>query len=94
MIYLGRIAAEKNLELAVRAFRSLQRTRPQARFIWVGDGPAREKLAREHPDFLFCGVQRGAEVARHFASADLFLFPSHSETSASYTHLDVYKRQH
>ena len=85
VIYLGRIAAEKNLELAVRAFRSLQRTRPQARFIWVGDGPAREKLAREHPDFLFCGVQRGAEVARHFASADLFLFPSHSETFGNTT---------
>ena len=85
VIYLGRIAAEKNLELAVRAFRSLQRSRPRARFIWVGDGPAREKLAREHPDFLFCGVQRGEEVARHFASADLFLFPSHSETFGNTT---------
>ena len=85
VIYLGRIAPEKNLELAVRAFRSLQRSRPQAHFIWVGDGPAREKLAREHPDFVFCGVQRGAEVARHFASADLFLFPSHSETFGNTT---------
>ena len=85
VIYLGRIAPEKNLDLAVRAFRQLQRGRPDARFIWVGDGPARAKLAQEHPDFIFCGLQRGAEVARHFASADLFLFPSHSETFGNTT---------
>ena len=85
VIYLGRIAPEKNLDLAVRAFRELQRNRPDARFVWVGDGPAREKLAQEHPDFIFCGVQRGTEVARHFASADLFLFPSHSETFGNTT---------
>ena len=85
VIYLGRIAAEKNLDLAVRAFRQLQRARPKARFVWVGDGPARKQLAQEHPDFIFCGVQRGAEVARHFASADLFLFPSHSETFGNTT---------
>lgn len=85
VIYLGRIAAEKNLDLAVRAFRQLQRSRPEARFVWVGDGPARSKLAQEHPDFIFCGLQRGNEVARHFASADLFLFPSHSETFGNTT---------
>jgi glycosyltransferase involved in cell wall biosynthesis len=85
VIYLGRIAPEKNLDLAVRAFRQLQRSRPGARFVWVGDGPARSKLAQEHPDFIFCGLQRGGEVARHFASADLFLFPSHSETFGNTT---------
>jgi glycosyltransferase involved in cell wall biosynthesis len=85
VIYLGRIAPEKNLELAIRAFRTLQRTRPHARFIWVGDGPSREKLQSEHPDFIFCGLQRGEQVARHFASADLFLFPSHSETFGNTT---------
>jgi len=85
VIYLGRIAPEKNLDLAVRAFRELQRSRPDARFVWVGDGPARQKLAQEHPEFIFCGLQRGAEVARHFASADLFLFPSHSETFGNTT---------
>lgn len=85
VIYLGRIAPEKNLALAVRAFRAVQRSRPQARFIWVGDGPAREKLQQENPDFIFCGLQRGAAVARHFASADLFLFPSHSETFGNTT---------
>lgn len=84
-IYVGRIAAEKNLGLAVKAFRKLQQVRPKARFIWVGDGPAREKLAHENPDFIFCGIQRGDALARHFASGDLFLFPSRSETFGNVT---------
>ncbi|MFC3551186.1 glycosyltransferase family 4 protein [Lysobacter cavernae] len=84
-IYVGRIAPEKNLDLAVRAFRELRKTRPQARFVWVGDGPAREKLQRDNPDFIFCGVQRGEALARHFASGDLFVFPSLSETFGNVT---------
>ena len=84
-IHVGRIAPEKNLALAVRAFRAIGRQRPDARFVWVGDGPARDALARENPDFIFCGVKRGAELARHFASGDLFLFPSLSETFGNVT---------
>ncbi|MFK3649946.1 glycosyltransferase family 4 protein [Lysobacter enzymogenes] len=84
-IYVGRIAPEKNLDLAVRAFRALQQRRPDARFVWVGDGPAREKLQRENPDFVFCGVKRGETLAAHFASGDLFLFPSLSETFGNVT---------
>lgn len=84
-IYVGRIAPEKNLGLAVKAFRRLQQRRPQARFVLVGDGPSRERLVRENPDFLYCGVQRDDELARHFASGDLFLFPSRSETFGNVT---------
>jgi glycosyltransferase involved in cell wall biosynthesis len=84
-IYVGRIAPEKNLELAVRAFRELQKSRPDARFVWVGDGPARAKLQHDNPDFVFCGIQRDEELARHFASGDLFVFPSHSETFGNVT---------
>ena len=84
-IYVGRLAAEKNLPLAVRAFRALQSQRPDARFVWVGDGPAREQLQRENPDFIFCGVHRGEDLARHFASGDLFVFASHSETFGNVT---------
>jgi glycosyltransferase involved in cell wall biosynthesis len=84
-IHVGRVAPEKNLELAVRSFRAIQQQRPEARFVWVGDGPSREALARANPDFVFCGVQRGAELARHFASGDLFLFPSRSETFGNVT---------
>ncbi|HJW45707.1 MAG TPA: glycosyltransferase family 1 protein [Lysobacter sp.] len=84
-IYVGRIAAEKNLDLAVRAFRELQKSRPDARFVWVGDGPAREKLQQANPDFIFCGIQRNEVLAAHFASGDMFLFSSHSETFGNVT---------
>ncbi|HEU4772913.1 MAG TPA: glycosyltransferase family 1 protein [Lysobacter sp.] len=84
-LHVGRIAPEKNLDLAVRAYRRLQQHHPRARFVWVGDGPERARLQREHPDFIFCGVQRGDDLARHFASGDLFLFPSHSETFGNVT---------
>src|ERR1700759_3226514 len=44
VIHVGRLAAEKNLELAVRAFRAIQAIRPDARFVWVGGGPSRTSL--------------------------------------------------
>ena len=85
MIYVGRIAPEKNLPLAVRAFRQLQKSHPDARYIWVGDGPSRASLAAQNPDFIFTGIQRGVDLARHFASADLFVFPSLTETFGNVT---------
>lgn len=85
VIYVGRIAAEKNLQLGIRAFRELQKHRPDAKYIWVGDGPERAAIARDNPDFIFVGIQRGEDCARHFASADLFPFASHSETFGNVT---------
>jgi len=80
VIYVGRIAAEKNLQLAEKAFRRIQEYHPDARFILVGDGPSAKAMRARNPDFIFCGMQTGKELARHYASADLFLFPSLSET--------------
>lgn len=85
VLYVGRIAPEKNLDLAVRAFRTLQARVPSARYVWVGEGPARAALAAANPDFIFAGVQRGEDLARHYASADLFLFPSLTETFGNVT---------
>lgn len=85
VIHVGRLAPEKNLELAVRGFRAVQAVRPQARFVLVGDGPVRERLQRDNPDFIFCGVQRGEALAAHFASGDLFVFPSRTETFGNVT---------
>ncbi|MFC5581181.1 glycosyltransferase family 4 protein [Rhodanobacter terrae] len=80
VLYVGRIAPEKNLELAVQAFRAIQQRMPKARYVWVGDGPARAALEAANPDFIFAGTQRDEALARHYASADLFPFPSLSET--------------
>lgn len=85
VIYVGRIAAEKNLELAIAAFRRIRDRCPAARFIWVGTGPVAPRLAREHPDFIFTGLRLGEDLAAHFASADLFLFPSLTETFGNVT---------
>lgn len=85
VIYVGRIAPEKNLDLAVRSFRAIAARDPRARFVWVGDGPSRAKLAEQNADFLFAGVRRGEDLARHYASGDLFLFPSLSETFGNVT---------
>ncbi len=80
VLYVGRIAAEKNLQLAVDAFRTIQQREPHARYVWIGDGPSRAALQAENPDFIFTGTLRGEVLARHIASADLFVFPSLSET--------------
>ncbi len=80
VLYVGRIAAEKNLAVAVQAFRAIQQRMPLARYVWVGDGPERAALQAANPDFIFAGVQRGEALARHYASADLFPFSSLSET--------------
>lgn len=80
VIYVGRIAPEKNIDLAVSAFRRLQKINTRARFILVGDGPYRSQLESEHQDFIFCGMQRDEALAAHYASADLYLFPSITET--------------
>ena len=78
--YVGRLAAEKNISLAVRAFLTMREINKSCRFVLVGDGPLRTSLERDHADFIFCGVQRGEELARHYASADIFVFPSMTET--------------
>lgn len=85
VLSVGRLAPEKNLALTVAAFRALQASHPQARLILVGDGPARTELQAANPDLHFAGVQRGDELSRHYASADLFLFSSLSETFGNVT---------
>ncbi len=79
-IVVGRIAAEKNLELAIRCFSEMRTAVPDLRCVMVGDGPLREKLASKHPWVHFSGVQMGEDLARHYASADILLFPSETET--------------
>ena len=80
VLYVGRLAAEKNLMQAVSTFERLRDCHPSARFVLVGDGPLRQTLERAHPEFIFRGTRRGVDLARHYASADIFLFPSESDT--------------
>ena len=79
-LYVGRLAPEKNLALVRKTFAAIQASHPAARMVWVGDGPSARLLAREHPEHHFAGTRLGADLAGHYASADLFLFPSLTET--------------
>jgi glycosyltransferase involved in cell wall biosynthesis len=85
LLCVGRVAAEKNIEVALRSFERLLRQRADARMVVVGDGPLRSRLEREHPAVRFVGVRRGDALAEHYASADLFVFPSLSETFGNVT---------
>jgi glycosyltransferase involved in cell wall biosynthesis len=72
-INVGRVAVEKNLE----AFLALDL--PGSKVV-VGDGPQRASLARRYPTVHFAGVKIGEDLARAYASADVFVFPSRTDT--------------
>ncbi len=72
-LYVGRVAVEKNL----RAFLSLDL--PGTKVI-AGDGPAREELEASFPETVFLGMQTGEALAEIYASADVFVFPSRTDT--------------
>lgn len=80
VLYVGRLAAEKNVGLVARAFEQLRSRHPDLCFVMVGDGPQRKALQARCPDIHFTGVQTGAALSAHYASADIFLFPSHTDT--------------
>ena len=72
-MYVGRVAVEKNIE----AFLSMELCGTK---VVVGDGPARMSLAAKHPSAHFVGYQRGEDLARYMAAADVFVFPSLTDT--------------
>ncbi len=79
-LHVGRLAAEKNLPLVIETFRHLQAERPDMKLVMVGDGPERAALQARNPDVVFSGMRQGEDLAEHYASADLLLFPSTTET--------------
>ena len=72
-LYVGRVATEKNLE----AF--LEADLPGSRAV-VGDGPARERLQRAYPGVTWCGSYGGDDLIDHYRDADVFVFPSRTDT--------------
>lgn len=72
-VNVGRVAVEKNIE----AF--LELDLPGSKVI-VGDGPQLAELKKKYPDVTFTGAKFDEELARHFADADVFVFPSKTDT--------------
>ncbi|MEX1225112.1 MAG: glycosyltransferase [Pirellulales bacterium] len=81
-IYVGRISEEKNLDLLLDAFGEMAPSAPDAHLILVGDGPLLEELRRAYASdrIHFTGVLDTAEVATAMATADIFVFPSTTDT--------------
>ena len=85
VLYVGRLAAEKNLRLVVSAFAAISEGHPRAKLIFVGDGPMAKKLKQQCPDAMFSGSRSDEDLAQHYASGDIFLFPSLTETFGNVT---------
>ena len=83
LLHVGRLAPEKNLLLLVQSWKEALHTAQhpeRLRLVIVGDGPMRADLQQQLPDALFTGWLNGAGLAKAYASADIFVFPSVIET--------------
>src|SRR5207249_9740011 len=80
LLYVGRISREKDLDLLADAYRRLRKEGLPVQLFIVGHGPYSEALARALPEAFFTGYLRGAELATAYASADIFVFPSTTDT--------------
>jgi len=82
LLYVGRISKEKNLHLLADAFLSLRKTMPEANLVIAGDGPYAKEMKRRlaGQGAVFTGYIQGDELASLYASCDLFVFPSTTDT--------------
>jgi glycosyltransferase involved in cell wall biosynthesis len=80
LLYVGRISREKDLDLLAGAYRRLRKEGLPVQLFVVGHGPYSEALAKSLPDAFFTGYLSGTELATAYASADIFVFPSTTDT--------------
>jgi glycosyltransferase involved in cell wall biosynthesis len=80
VLHAGRMAAEKNYPLLFRVFAAMKAANPRCHFVLVGDGPLRAGLQRAHRDCIFSGFIPRSELARYYASADIYIHASLTET--------------
>jgi glycosyltransferase involved in cell wall biosynthesis len=82
LLYVGRISREKNLDTLVRAFRELEEAGKDIDLIIVGEGPYKSEMEKqlEGSRAVFTGLLRGERLAQAYASSDLFVFPSTTDT--------------
>lgn len=80
LLYVGRVAPEKNIALLFSIYRRLKAACEELVFVVVGEGCELSALRKHHPEVFFAGVRRDLDLAEHYASADLFVFPSETET--------------
>jgi glycosyltransferase involved in cell wall biosynthesis len=80
IIHVGRMAAEKNYPLLFRAYEAMGKANPACRFVLAGEGPLKRSLMRAHPECVFAGFFSRDEIGRYYASADIYVHASQTET--------------
>jgi len=85
LISVGRIAPEKNLDQVLKTYAALQFMGDQIKLVMVGDGPLKEQFQQRYPEIIFPGMLSQTELAKYYASSDLFVFPSQTETFGNVT---------
>ena len=80
LLYVGRISREKDLDVLADAYRRLRDEGLPVQLFVVGHGPYSEKFAQSLPEAFFTGYLTGKELATAYASADIFVFPSTTDT--------------
>jgi glycosyltransferase involved in cell wall biosynthesis len=80
VLHVGRMAPEKNYPLLFRVFAAMRAANPRLRFVLAGEGPLKSQLQREHPDCIFAGFFSREEIGRYYASADIYIHASLTET--------------
>jgi glycosyltransferase involved in cell wall biosynthesis len=85
LISVGRMAPEKNLDKVLQSYEALRSRGAPVKLVMVGDGPLREQFQQKYPDVIFPGMLVQSDLAAYYASADLFVFPSQTETFGNVT---------
>ena len=80
LLYVGRVSREKDLDVLAAAYRRLRDQHLPIQLLVVGDGPYSDALAMSLPEAIFTGYLTGKELATAYASADVFVFPSTTDT--------------
>ena len=85
LLYAGRLVWEKDLNTLAECYKIISEKRKNVKFILAGDGPIREELKEMMPEAIFLGYQSGINLSRVYASSDIFVFPSTTETFGNVT---------
>ena len=85
LISVGRMAPEKNLDQVLKTYDALKSTGQAFKLVMVGDGPLKEQFQKRYPEIIFPGMLSQTNLATYYASSDLFIFPSQTETFGNVT---------
>ncbi len=80
VIHVGRMAVEKNYDLLFRTYAAMRSAQPRLRFVLAGEGPLQRQLTKAHPECVFAGFFSREEIGRYYASADIYIHASLTET--------------